>query len=212
MAPERVYYGGMSTHVSVNRKTDRELWTATEFLEWLAPGVHADLIDGERFMHSPVSLRHADLLNFVDGLLRFYIEAKDLGRLYREVVAVKLSARNVFLPDLAFFTSEQVPRLGAAFASEAPALVVEALSEWSADRDVGPKFAEYEHAGVREYWVLDPETLAHRFYKRDGEILVEFASGEKVIRSEVVRDFWMERAWLDPDHLPKIADALAQVT
>ncbi len=212
MAPERVYYGGMSTHVSVNRKTDRELWTATEFLEWLAPGVHADLIDGERFMHSPVSLRHARLLNFVDRLLGSYIELKELGELHREVVAVRLSARNVFLPDLAFFTSEQVPRLGAAFASEAPALVVEALSEWSADRDVGPKFAEYEHAGVREYWVLDPETLAHRFYKRDGEILVEFASGEKVIRSEVVRDFWMERAWLDPDHLPKIADALAQVT
>jgi hypothetical protein len=42
--------------------------------------------------------------------------------------------------------------------------------------------------------------------------LVEFASGEKVIRSEVVRGFWMERAWLDPDHLPRIADALARVS
>lgn len=211
MTLEGVYYDGMSTHVSVNRKTDRELWTASEFLDWLAPGVHADLIDGERFMHSPVSLRHANLLNFVDGLLRIYIELKDLGKLYREVVAVRLSARNVFLPDLAFFTTEQVPRLGATFASEAPALVVEALSEWSADRDVGPKFAEYEHAGVREYWVLDPETLAHRFYRREGEIFVEFATGEQVIRSEVARGFWMERAWLDPDHLPKIAEALARL-
>jgi hypothetical protein len=47
-------------------------------------------------------------------------------------------------------------------------------------RDVGPKFVEYEHAGVREYWVLDPETLAHRFYRREGEILVEFASGRRL--------------------------------
>ncbi len=162
-------------------------------------------------MHSPVSLRHARLLNFVDGLLRPYIESKDLGELFREVVAVRLSTRNVFLPDLAFFTSEQVPRLGATFASEAPALAVEALSEWSAERDVGPKFAEYERAGVREYWVLDPETLAHRFYRRQGEILVEFAAGEPVIRSEVVPGFWMERAWLDPDHLPKVMEALSRI-
>jgi Uma2 family endonuclease len=201
----------MAGRVSANEKAGQELWTAAEFLDWLAPGVHADLLDGERFMHSPVSLRHADLLNFLDRLLGSYVELKDLGKLYREVVAVRLSARNVFLPDLAFFTSEQVPRLGATFALEAPALVVEALSEWSADRDVGPKFAEYEHAGVREYWVLDPETLAHRFYRREGEILVEFALGEKVIRSEVVRGFWVERAWLDPVHAPKVAAALARV-
>ena len=201
----------MSTRVSVNRETERELWTAKDFLEWLVPGAHADLINGERFMHSPVSLRHADLLNFVDGLLRLFIESKALGRLYREVVAVRLSARNVFLPDLAFFTSEQVPRLGATFASEAPALAVEALSEWSAERDVGQKFAEYERAGVREYWVLDPETLAHRFYRRQGEILVEFAAGEPVIRSEVVPGFWMERAWLDPARLPKVMEALSRI-
>jgi Uma2 family endonuclease len=158
-----------------------------------------------------VSLRHARLLNFVDGLLRIYIESKGLGELFREVVAVRLSARNVFLPDLAFFTAEQVPRLGATYASEAPALVVEALSDWSADGDVGPKFAEYEHAGVQEYWVLDPETLAHRFYRREGELFMEFASQGEIIRSEVVRGFWMERAWLDPDHLPRIAAALDRV-
>lgn len=77
---------------------------------------------------------------------------------------------------------------------------------------MGQKFAEYERAGVREYWVLDPATLAHRFYRRQGEILVEFAAGETVIRSEIVPGFWMDRAWLDPDRLPKAVDALARVT
>jgi hypothetical protein len=43
-----------------------ELWTADEFLEWLEPGVFADLIDGEILMHSPVSLLHANLANFLD--------------------------------------------------------------------------------------------------------------------------------------------------
>ncbi len=202
----------MPTHVSVDTTTERELWTATEFVDWLVPGVHADLIQGERFMHSPVSLRHADLLNFVDHLLRSYIELKDLGRLYREVVAVRLSVRNVFLPDLAFYTKEQVPRLKATYASDAPALVVEALSDWSAERDVGLKFAEYERAGVDEYWILDPQTLAHRFYRREADLLVEFAAGEAVIRSTAVHGFWMERQWLDPERLPKVSEALASLT
>jgi len=201
----------MPTHVSVDRKTDRVLWTAEEFIDWLQPGVFADLIGGERFMHSPVSLRHADLLNFVHLLLGWHIDRRQLGKLYRDVVAVRLSARNVFLPDLAFFTTEQAARLGPTYATEAPSLVVEALSPWSAERDVGPKFANYEQAGVREYWILDPQTLAHRFYGREGELLVEFAAGEAVIRSVVVPGFWMRREWLDPDRLPKGTEAPAEL-
>ena len=56
-----------------------ELWTAGEFLEWLEPGVFADLIDGEILMHSPVSLLHANLTNFLDRLLASFIEHKGLG-------------------------------------------------------------------------------------------------------------------------------------
>ena len=48
------------------------------------------------------------LLNFVHLLMGSYVDARNLGKLYREVVAVRLSARNVFLPDLAFFTQDQV--------------------------------------------------------------------------------------------------------
>lgn len=38
------------------------LWTDRDFFGWLEPGVHADLIDGEKAMHSPVSLAHARLV------------------------------------------------------------------------------------------------------------------------------------------------------
>src|SRR5213082_3502761 len=98
----------MATVGSMTDTEQHRLLTAEEFIHWLKPGVHADLIDGEIVMHSPVNLRHADLLNFLDHLIRSYIEDKKLGRLYREVVAVRLSVRQVYLPDLAFFTREQV--------------------------------------------------------------------------------------------------------
>src|SRR5437588_5519614 len=148
------YIKAVPTVVSITDKEQRQLWTADDFLDWLNPGIHADLIDGEKFMHSPVNFKHANLLNFVHLLLGMYVEKRKLGRVYREVVAVRLSTRNVFLPDLCFFTNEQVLRLAPAHAQFAPSLVVEALSPWSADRDVGPKFAAYEEHGVQEYWVL----------------------------------------------------------
>lgn len=201
----------MPTAVSLSDVEERQLWTAEDFLEWLKPGVHADLIDGEKFMHSPVNLRHADLLNFLDHLLRSYIERKKLGRLYREVVAVRLSSRNVFLPDLAFFTNEQVARLRPTHAPIAPTFVVEALSQRTADRDVGPKFATYEEQGVQEYWVLDPDSLVHRFYRREGEFLVEFARGEDIIRAHTIAGFWVKRAWLNPEALPEVAPCLEQI-
>lgn len=198
----------MPTRVSVASDLDRELLTADDFLEWLTPERHADLIDGEIFMHSPVSIRHADLLNFVDGLLRAYIDRHGLGRLYREVVAVRLASRNVFLPDLAFVREERKAIIRENHIEGAPDLVVEVLSSRTADRDVGPKFAEYEQHGVTEYWVLDPETLAHRLYRRNGDILVEYADGEPRIDSHTVKGFHLERAWLDPAKLPSIASAL----
>ena len=58
-------------------------------------------------MHSPASLKHGRLLNTVDALLRFYIDERDLGSLYREVIAVQFNDRNVFEPDLMHFTKEQ---------------------------------------------------------------------------------------------------------
>jgi Uma2 family endonuclease len=56
-----------------------ELWTADEFLDWLELGVFADLIDGEILMHTPVSLLHGNLTDFVDRLLAAFIEHKGAG-------------------------------------------------------------------------------------------------------------------------------------
>ena len=62
-----------------------------------------------------------------------------------------------------------------------------------------------------EYWILDPETLAHRFYRRDGELLVEYAADESRIESQVVPGFFVVREWLDPRRLPQITESLALI-
>jgi Uma2 family endonuclease len=57
----------------------------------------------------------------------------------------------------------------------------EFLSPATALNDVGRMFAKYEEYGVSEYWVLDPKTLAHRFYSRRDNLLLEFGENEEII-------------------------------
>lgn len=185
--------------------------TSELFLEWLQPGVRADLIGGRVFMHSPVSLRHARLVNFLDHLLRSYLEVTELGELHRESVAVRLSVRETFQPDLAFFTRSQVGRLLETHAPLCPAFIVEALSPGTAERDRGPKFAAYELHGLQEYWILDPQQPGHRFYRRAGDMLEEFAASEDRIESVSIPGFWVRREWLDPVRPPKVAPCLAAI-
>ncbi|MBI5384784.1 MAG: Uma2 family endonuclease [Verrucomicrobia bacterium] len=201
----------MLTAAAPPKPSARRLFTSEEFLAWLQPGVFADLIDGEIVMHSPVNLRHADLVNFVERLLAAYIEHEDLGVLHRESVAVRLSTRETFLPDLAFFTKGQVTRLAPSHAPFAPTFVLEALSPGTADRDTGQKFASYELHDVMEYWILDPQKLDHRFYRREGDMLSEFADAADRIDSASIAGFWVKRAWLNPEKFPKVSACLTEI-
>ena len=185
--------------VSVTAKPrEAKRWTADEFIAWLDPGVHADLLDGEVYMHSPVNLRHATLLNFLERLMGLYVEARRLGSVHRENWVVRLSSRRAVMPDICYFTPAQTAALQETYSPVAPALVVEVLSPWSLDRDRLWKFAAYEERGAQEYWILDPDHLEHHFYRRQGELLVEYAVAEGRITSQVITGFWVERTWLNP--------------
>jgi Uma2 family endonuclease len=191
-----------------------ELWTADEFLDWLEPGVFADLIDGEILMHSPVSLSHGNLTNFLDRLLAAFIEQRGLGGVvHREAIAVRLSQRSVVLPDIAFYTREQESLFRETHIPVAPTWVAEVLSPSTAVNDVGRKFAKYEEYGVQEYWILDPKTSGHRFYERRDDLLVEFGQNEEIIRSRAIPGFWIKRIWLNRQLRanPTVAEALAEL-
>jgi Uma2 family endonuclease len=187
------------------------IWTADEFIEWLEPGGRAELIDGEVFMHPPVNIRHANLVNFFDRLLGLYVEAKHGGVVHRETWVVRLSARRVVLPDVAYFTRSQAAQLCETYSPVAPAFAIEVLSPSSFDRDRIWKFSAYEERGVKEYWVIDPEKLEHHFFRRGAECFTEFAVNEEVIHSHTLPGFWVERRWLDPMALPAVGRCLRQL-
>jgi Uma2 family endonuclease len=198
--------------LTARRPRVARMLTSEEFLDWLEPGVFADLIAGEIHMHSPVNIAHVRLTNFVDHLLRDFLdETETAGELHRETVAVRLTARETFMPDLSYFTPHQVVRFAETHALGAPMFCVEVLSPSSVKRDLGPKFAAYEQHGVQEYWILDPIAHEHRFFHRVGDLFEEFGLGEARIESKSIQHFWVTRAWLNPETAPKVSTCLREI-
>lgn len=188
------------------------LMTSEEFLDWIPEKARADLIAGQVHMHSPVNVRHSNLVSFLDHLLHAYLEAADIaGALHRENVAVRLSARDTFMPDLGFYTPHQVARFAVAHIPVAPLFCVEVVSHSSVKRDLGPKFAAYEAHGVQEYWTVDSVAFAHRFFRRSGDLFEEFAQGEARVNSFSIPGFWVRLAWLDPERLPKVSVCVREI-
>jgi len=113
-------------------------------------------------------------------------------------------------PDIIFLSDENRNKLKKTYLDGPADLVIEIISEESLLRDRGEKFAEYEIGGVKEYWILDPETKrADFFILKEGryERRVEDAHG--IYHSEIIEGLWLKVAWLW--NLPPVLDVLREL-
>ncbi len=93
-------------------------------------------------------------------------------------------------PDILFVAREHSDRIGEQ-AYGPPDLVVEVLSPGTRRTDRLEKMVEYARAGVREYWIVDPDgQTVEVFVLREGafELLGKWGGGEEA-RSEVLAGF-----------------------
>jgi Uma2 family endonuclease len=92
-------------------------------------------------------------------------------------------------------------------------LAIEITSPESLLRDRGEKFAEYELAGVPEYWLLDPDRKRADFYElgSDGRYRLVTPDEEGRYHSQVVQGFWLKVAWLWQDPLPKVLEVVKEL-
>jgi Uma2 family endonuclease len=116
-----------------------------------------ELIEGEYAMSPSPGSEHQSVLLNLTHLLLEHVRAKKLGRLFFSPMDVILSQRTVLQPDLLFVRQERVGIIGKRVEGP-PDLVVEVLSEGTADRDRFVKRDLYARYGVLEYWIVDPES------------------------------------------------------
>jgi Uma2 family endonuclease len=69
----------------------------------------------------------------------------------------------------------------------APDLVIEVLSPETRNNDFGAKKYAYEKYGVKEYWLIDPETKEVYFFNLVNDVFVEVPSSKGTIESPLLQ-------------------------
>ena len=129
--------------------------TEEEFVAWtFAEEVWAEWVDGEVVVMNAVETDNSELTFFIAHLIRAFTSRYKLGKLYGEPAQVRLPRRRRS-PDLIFVTTAHLDRVERMQVQGPPDLLVEVVSPESRNRDRREKFAEYQAAGVAEYWMAD---------------------------------------------------------
>lgn len=162
---------------------------------------------------SPVSVKHDALSGFIYILFRVFLEKTGIGRVFTDPMVMKpaedFPAR---APDIQVVLSDNYHIIKKNETAGAADLVVEIVLPESHRRDRVEKFAEYERAGVQEYWILDPIREETLFYGRGDDGLyapIDLKDGQfysRVLTKLVINPdtFWRES-------LPEVVEIIQMV-
>jgi Uma2 family endonuclease len=117
-----------------------------------------ELIEGDLYMVPSPTTGHQRTAGTLFMALNGFVRSRRLGEVLAAPLDVVLSEHDVLQPDLIFISSARSGIATDANIQGAPDLVVEILSPSTAGRDRTVKRARYARYGVREYWIVDPES------------------------------------------------------
>ena len=162
---------------------------------------------------SPISQEHDRIFSWFLRVLAEFVEEHDLGSVhgpeFQIRLATVLSRRE---PDLLFVSKARAGQLHKNHLEGPPDMLVEIVSPESVNRDWDEKPAEYERAGVPEYWVVD--SLSQR-----AQLQVLSKAGKYEVVTEcdgwlvsvAIPGFRLKTEWFWPATRPKVADALREI-
>jgi Uma2 family endonuclease len=146
--------------------------------------------------------------------LTVFIETYDLGWLCSAPFNMHIPSLNHGRePVILFVTRERQHIIQHSHLSEAADLVIEIVSPESVGRDRGEKFVEYETAGVREYWLIDPDRQQAEFYQLDetGRYHLAAIDDDGCFHSTILPNFWLQVDWFWQEPLPKVLDVVREL-
>ena len=189
--------------------------TFEEWLQWDDEGGLTEWVDGEVIHFMPATELHQRLSGFLEALLRMFAQLYGLGKVRTGPYAMRaVPGGKGREPDVMFVATENLSRMQNDYLHGPADLVVEIISDDSMERDRATKFYEYQDAGVREYWIVDPRANRQRadFYVLDpqGRYQPVPIDPNGTYHSTVLGQFWMRIEWLWQDE-PNALAALAEI-
>ncbi|MDH4065921.1 MAG: Uma2 family endonuclease [Acidobacteriota bacterium] len=137
----------------------RRRLTYDDFVRFPDDGRRHEIIDGVHYVTPSPVTRHQLLVGRLHFALESYLRVNPgTGQVFLAPFDVVLSNWDVVEPDLLLIAADQPGILTAKNVQGPPALVIEVLSPGTRARDEQLKRALFERTGVREYWLVDPDT------------------------------------------------------
>ena len=161
-------------------------YTYADYCTW-DDGERWEIIDGVPYkmfsdpvMMSPApKARHQSIILEIAGQLRNFLKGKPC-KAFIAPFDVRLDAKDdddtVVQPDISVVCDRS--KIDDKGCNGAPDMVVEVLSPSSARHDKLVKFNAYQRAGVREYWIVDPDSKTVAVYLLEGGRFIAAAYGD----------------------------------
>ncbi|MCK6485067.1 MAG: Uma2 family endonuclease [Phycisphaerae bacterium] len=135
---------------------------ADDFLALPESHVRLELVDGVVIVSPSPSYWHQKIVFEICRQIDDHLKRHPIGDFVQDI-DVKLRDDLVYRPDVVFLSSAKAARVAERII-EPPDLVVEVVSPGSRSLDTQTKRADYQAAGVGEYWLIDPEQQSLRFF------------------------------------------------
>lgn len=144
--------------VEAARPPGRRIWTYAELVAELPEtNQPCELWEGNLIMSPAPSFFHQEVAFRLQRVLYDWVTPRKLGRVVGAPIDMVLSPHRVVRPDVVFIANERLSIIQDAIQGPAD-LVAEVVSLGGRNRDRIEKRDLYEQYGVREYWILDPES------------------------------------------------------
>ena len=174
---------------------EKRKYSFSDYLSW-DESDRVELLDGELIMMAPPARIHQEISVELTRQLANFLEGKRC-RVYHAPFAVRLfeqdgdtpeDVKTVVEPDISVVCDPV--KLDGKGCKGAPDMVMEILSPSTQRHDRLVKLDLYQRAGVREYWIVDPDNrIVQSFVLEDGRYSVkEFGAAGDKIKVNVLED------------------------
>jgi len=160
----------------------KKLYTFADYLTW-DDNPRYELIDGVPFLMSSPTWQHQAILGNLHGKIWTFLQDKPCKVFFAPFdvrLAKDTTDDTVVQPDLVIICDKSIMMKTGCQA--APDMVVEILSPSTSSKDTTLKLGLYQRTGVREYWIIDPESkLVLVYILENGKYFVKpYRENEKV--------------------------------
>ena len=155
-------------------------WSYEDLLAFPDDGRRYEIIEGDLYeMPSPTSAHATTIINLIALLLPIIAGLR--GRLFTAPLDVFVPGGDPVQPDVLVVLPDGGARVEMRGVEGPPDLVIEVISPSNRGRDLLLKRSLYARAGVREYWLVDPDarTIEILALDRDAFHLAVAASGNE---------------------------------